>query len=213
LSAKRKGGPLSAGGRGPRLQKSGSAARLVGPRLEAVPPSHCLRISSRLRNNPCNIGLMRVPLEVVSALCPQTEAEKGVSMDESEFTAVAEKRFRARSKRPRSAVTSGRAMFVNGDPNSAWARRFHDLASAHAVDLGGADRLSSSQLSLIRRCAAIQCELERMEARLSRGESVDLDVFTRTASHLRRIFETLGIERKPRNVTPKLADYLSEAAE
>ena len=52
-----------------------------------------------------------------------------------------------------------------------------------------------------------------MEARLSRGESVDLDVFTRTASHLRRIFETLGIERKPRNVTPKLADYLSEAAE
>jgi hypothetical protein len=135
-------------------------------------------------------------------------------MDESEFTAVGEKRFNARSKRPRSAVTSGRTMFVNGDPNSAWARRFHDLATAHATDLGGADRLSSSQLSLIRRCAAIQCELERMEAKLSRGEEVDLDVFTRTASHLRRIFETLGVKRVARDVTPRLGEYLgAEAAE
>lgn len=53
-----------------------------------------------------------------------------------------------------------------------------------------------------------------MEARLSRGELVELDVFTRTASHLRRIFETLGIERKQKNVTPRLSDYLDgEAAE
>ncbi len=134
--------------------------------------------------------------------------------NEIELTAIEGGRAKARSKRPRSAVTSGRAKFINGDPNSAWARRFHDLATAHAIDLGGADRLSSSQLSLIRRCAAIQCECESMEAKLSRGEPVDLDVFTRTASHLRRIFETLGIERKPRNVTPKLREYLDgEAAE
>ena len=131
-----------------------------------------------------------------------------------ELTATEGGREKPRAKRPRSAVTSGRAMFVNGDPNSAWARRFHDLAVAHASDLGGADRLSSSQLSLICRCAAIQCEIERLEAKLSRGELVDLDVFTRTASHLRRIFETLGIERRPRNVTPKLSEYLNgEAAE
>jgi hypothetical protein len=42
-----------------------------------------------------------------------------------------------------------------------------------------------------------------MEGRLSMGESVDLDAFTRAASHLRRILESLhpGLERKPRDVT------------
>jgi hypothetical protein len=39
------------------------------------------------------------------------------------------------------------------------------------------------------------------------GEPVDLDVFTRSASHLRRIFETLGVERRPRDVTPDPLEY------
>ena len=33
---------------------------------------------------------------------------------------------------------------------------------------------------------------------IRRDMGADLDVFTRTCSHLRRILETLGIERKPR---------------
>jgi hypothetical protein len=49
-----------------------------------------------------------------------------------------------------------------------------------------------------------------MEGKLSRGEEIDIDVFTRSASHLRRIFETLGVERKPRDVTPRLATYLAQ---
>jgi len=33
----------------------------------------------------------------------------------------------ARAKRrPRSAVTSGRKLFVEGNPNSAWSRRYRD---------------------------------------------------------------------------------------
>jgi hypothetical protein len=121
-----------------------------------------------------------------------------------------DKRSRKRAKRPRSAVTSGRKLFVDGDPNSAWARRYHDLAARHASDLGGPGQLSEAQASLIRRAAAIECELELMEGRLSRGESIDIDVFTRSTSHLRRIFETLGVERKPRDVTPRLATYLAQ---
>jgi len=39
---------------------------------------------------------------------------------------------------------------------------------------------------LIRRASAIEIELERMEGLLSAGGLVDLDVFTRSASHLRR---------------------------
>jgi len=50
-----------------------------------------------------------------------------------------------------------------------------------------------------------------MEGRLSQGEPVDLDAFTRAASHLRRILETLGLERRTRDITPKLSSYLAEA--
>jgi hypothetical protein len=106
-----------------------------------------------------------------------------------------------RAKRPRSAVTSGRKAFIAGDPNSAWARRFHDLVVRHIGDLGGRDMLSEAQLSLIRRATSIECELERLDAMLSTGAEVDLDAYGRASSHLRRIFETLGIGRKCRDVT------------
>jgi hypothetical protein len=108
-------------------------------------------------------------------------------------------RTRVRAKRPRSAVTSGRKLFVEGDPNSAWSRRYHDLVVGHIGDLGGRDLLSEAQLSLIRRASAIECELERLDP-LSLGEAVDLDSYGRATSHLRRLFVTLGLERRPREV-------------
>jgi hypothetical protein len=114
------------------------------------------------------------------------------------------------SRRPRSAVTSGRQLFVEGNPNSAWSRRFHDLVLGHASDAGGFDILSEAQLSLIKRCAAIECELERLDARLSAGQDVDLDSYGRAASHLRRLFETIGVERKQRDVTPTLSEIARE---
>jgi hypothetical protein len=109
---------------------------------------------------------------------------------------------RRERSRPRSAVTSGRKQFVNGDPNSAWARRFHDLVVGHIADAGGRDMISEAQLALCKRAAALECELEQLEGRLSQGEQIDLDAYGRAASHLRRILESLGLDRKPRNVTP-----------
>jgi hypothetical protein len=98
-------------------------------------------------------------------------------------------------------VTNGRRMFVNGRGTSAWSRRYADLIAGHAADLGGADLLSNAQLSLIRRASAIECQLEAWEGDLSEGRPVDLDTFARTAGHLRRILETLGLQRCQRDVT------------
>jgi hypothetical protein len=112
------------------------------------------------------------------------------------------KRSTSRAQRPRSAVTSGRQLFISGDPNSAWSRRYHDLVVGHCNDIGpGPDLLSEAQLSLIRRAASIECELERLDAMLSAGAEVNLDAYGRAASHLRRLFEVLGLERKARDVT------------
>ena len=116
----------------------------------------------------------------------------------------------ARAKRPRSAVTSGRKLFVEGDPNSAWSRRYRDLVTRHVSDLDGKDVLSEAQLSLVRRAAALAVELESMEARMSQGEQVNLDSFGRAASHLRRLYEAIGLRRQPRDVMPSLADLIAQ---
>jgi hypothetical protein len=75
--------------------------------------------------------------------------------------------------------------------------------------------ISEAQLALIKRAAALECELEQLEGRLSQGEQVDLDCYGRAASHLRRLLESLGIERKPRTIAPPspldYAKFLDEA--
>ena len=64
-----------------------------------------------------------------------------------------------------------------------------------AEDLGGLGALSAGKLSLCHRAATLQVELESAEGRLSLGETIDLDQYGRLAGHLRRILETIGIER------------------
>ena len=44
------------------------------------------------------------------------------------------------------------------------------------------------------------------------GYRARLDAFTRAASHLRRLLETLGLRRRPRDV-PTLAQYLQSKAD
>jgi hypothetical protein len=132
-------------------------------------------------------------------------------MGVSEVITNGHSRAPSRAKRPRSAVTSGRELFIDGDPNSAWSRRFHDLIVGHVNDVSagaGPNALSDAQLSLIRRCASIECELERLDAMLSRGEAVDMDAYARVSGHLRRLFETLGLERRQKTIGPSLGDLI-----
>jgi hypothetical protein len=113
----------------------------------------------------------------------------------------------------RSAKTNGRRAFVEGDGRGPWARRWRDLQELYADDLGGASTLSEFQCGLVGTAATLRCELERLEGRLSVGEAIDLDQFGRLAGHYRRICETLGIERRKRNLTPNVHDYLHSIAE
>jgi hypothetical protein len=133
----------------------------------------------------------------------------------SAVEAMAEVRERApaRTKRPRSAVTSGRKLFVQGDPNSAWARRFADLVQGYISDAGGRSILSQAQFALCKRAAGLECELEQMEGRMSLGQEINLDAYGRASSHLRRILETLGIERRMKDVGPSLGEILRRGIE
>jgi hypothetical protein len=126
-------------------------------------------------------------------------------------------RHRTKLKDLRSKVTNGTKVFaIGGDGRGAWTRRWKDLNEAHVADLGGLGGLSEAQLSLCRRCAALEVQLEQMEAKMSEGDvTVDMDLYGRLAGHLRRILETLGIERRAKPVEQPLTlqRYLELRAE
>ena len=108
----------------------------------------------------------------------------------------------SRSKSNRSAITNGNRQFaLGGDGRGAWVRRWRDLAELHMIDRGGEGLLSEGQKSLCRRAATLEVNLEQLEANMSEGQGVDLDVYNRLAGNLRRLFETLGLERVPRPVS------------
>ena len=115
-----------------------------------------------------------------------------------------------RPRNNRSAVSNGRRTFAaDGDGRSVWTRRWRDLVTAHLDDLGGEETSSAAQVALARRAATLEIELERQEAALSAGGEIDLDGFNRASGGLRRILETLGVERKSKDVTPDLKSYLA----
>jgi hypothetical protein len=114
-----------------------------------------------------------------------------------------------RPKKIRSAVTNGNRRFVDGDGRSAWDRRRRDIEAEYLQDMGGRDSLSGYQRALAQVAATLRVELEALEGRLSKAEPVDLDGYARVGGHFRRICETLGIERRAKDVTPTLAEIIS----
>jgi len=113
----------------------------------------------------------------------------------------------------RSAKTNGRRLFVDGDGRGPWARRWRDLQALYADDLGGESALSEFQLGLVGTAATMRCELERLEGQLSLGEPVDTDMYGRIAGHYRRICETLGIERRRRDITHQSLEEIAAELE
>jgi hypothetical protein len=93
------------------------------------------------------------------------------------------------------------------------ARRYHDIASQIAADQGGVDHMSEVRLQLVRRFAAASVLAEMMEAQLANGEDIDVQRHAHLSSTLVRIAQRIGIDRRARNITPTLRDYLDARIE
>jgi hypothetical protein len=112
----------------------------------------------------------------------------------------------------RSAITNGRHLLADVDQRSAKMRRYRDLIESHITQLGGADRISESELRLVRRCAMLSLQAELMDSRFAQAETsatpFDLDLYQRLTNTLRRTLEGLGLQRRTKDVTPSVADYV-----
>jgi hypothetical protein len=116
--------------------------------------------------------------------------------------------------RIRSAVTNGSTIFPDIDARSSWMRRLRDLIASHTSDLGGDDFISEAERRLIRRAAILTLQLELTEhGWASQHDGVagakSLQLYQQVTNTLRRTLEALGLQRRPRDITPSLDAYLA----
>lgn len=122
-----------------------------------------------------------------------------------------------RKKHGRSRLTNSNAYLPRGitDGRSTWARRFRDLVELHLADRGGADQCSEGLKALIRRAACLIVEAERLEVQFAQngGATLEqLETYQRVTSALRRLLESIGLERAMNDITePRTADEFIRA--
>jgi hypothetical protein len=118
----------------------------------------------------------------------------------------------------RSRITNGMAkgsavMPRSVDGRSMYQRRFRDVFALLLADAGGDDRASEAIKSMVRRASTLTVELERYECLFADADDgatpEQLDCYQRMTNTLRRLLLSIGTDRKPRDVTPQLADYIN----
>lgn len=91
------------------------------------------------------------------------------------------------------------------------ARRYREIFVSLVDEQGGPDRLSEARRQLTRRFAACAVLAEQMEARLLRGEEIDVTEHAVVCSTLVRVARQIGIDRiAPDTKVPTLATIMAE---
>jgi hypothetical protein len=98
------------------------------------------------------------------------------------------------------------------DGRTRASKMFCHVENSVIEDLGGEDNISAVQRHLVSAFAGMAVCLEDLNVRVMLGEPIDLNAFATCASTLIRTANKLGVRRVPKDVTPSLADILSEAS-
>jgi hypothetical protein len=109
----------------------------------------------------------------------------------------------------RSRISNGSAV-LNADGRSTAARRYRDVLAELISDMGGDP--SGAQTAIARRASALCVVCEQAEAEMVAGGVLDLAEFTTAANSLRRLLSDLGLERRAKDITPSLHQYLGSKA-
>lgn len=96
------------------------------------------------------------------------------------------------------------------DMRTHGGRRFKELC-ADLIDHLCADP-TAPQFAIIRRAAALAVWCEQAEAGQAQGADLDVATYTTATNALRRLLADLGLERRARDITPALSDYIAGKA-
>lgn len=105
---------------------------------------------------------------------------------------------------------TGAIVLAGVDGRSMMARRFREITTTIEDDLG--EDLTEAQRHLVARAATLACWCEERETELANGEQFDAPEYATISNALRRLLSDLGLERKARDVTPSLSDYIAGKA-
>jgi hypothetical protein len=86
------------------------------------------------------------------------------------------------------------------DGRTSMAKAVDRLTAAIERDLGGRDRLSAIEISLVEAFVGMAISLEDTNARLARGEPVDPAAHAQSTSTLMRLATRLGLQRRARDI-------------
>jgi hypothetical protein len=107
--------------------------------------------------------------------------------------------------------------FENMDRRCGAYRMTKRLIDELEADLGGSDQLSTGERQLVQHGGVLGAILTDLEARWIAGEPIDVLAYCTIVNAQRRVFESIGLRRQPKDVTPPLRSYLAgihtEAAE
>jgi hypothetical protein len=112
----------------------------------------------------------------------------------------------------KSRITNGSALLPGVDGRSPWIRRCKDILASHLSDKPDA---TAAEQAIIRRAAVLIVELERLERQFAVAGEADpftLDLYGRVAGNMRRLLESVGLERRAKDIGPTLGDLLREDA-
>jgi hypothetical protein len=122
-----------------------------------------------------------------------------------------------RDRRVRSRVSNGSRLLPSCDGRSTWARIMRDTFSSLVAHCGGADVISETRRLASRRTSVLESELcfledkfAKLRAEGSEPDASTLDLYGRLADRQRRLSESLGWDRTPRDVTSDLSVYLAQ---
>jgi hypothetical protein len=116
----------------------------------------------------------------------------------------------ARKASARSRVTNGQDLLPGVDGRRIEARRYRDICAALLSDAGGLDHVTEARLQLLRRFSAACVMAEAIEAELVNGKPINVTEHSLLSSTLVRLAQRIGINRRSRNITPTLKDYLDD---
>lgn len=105
---------------------------------------------------------------------------------------------------------TGAVVLSGVDGRSLMARRFREIHASIESDLGG--DLTEAQRHLIARAATLAIWCEAREAELAQGDEFDAGAYATIANALRRLLSDLGLERRARDITPSLSEYIAGKA-
>lgn len=110
----------------------------------------------------------------------------------------------------RSRVGNGSALLAGVDGRSGVFRRYRDILSQLVSDMGGDP--SEAQAQIARRAASLAVWCEERDAAAANGEPLDIAAYTTASNALRRLLGDLGLERRARDETPTISEYMARKA-